>query len=148
FAFFIRVPFLLFILYILILKKLNFILLNILKFNKYISHFSTVTVEKIHISNQKLLNTLSDENFYEWFRGFVDAEGCFLIQVIKNQFKLVFTLCLHKDETPLLEYIMERLGVGYLSVREKMLITLFQIKMIYLRLLAFLTNDRSIQAKI
>lgn len=73
-----------------------------------------------HISNQKNpLNSFSDEDFSEWFRGFVDAEGCFLIQTVGNGFKLVFTLCLHKDELPLLKYLAQRLGVGFISVREK-----------------------------
>lgn len=65
------------------------------------------------------LNSLSDEDFSEWLRGFVDAEGNFFIQIIENRFKLIFTLCLHKDETPLLKYVAQRLGVGNLSVGEK-----------------------------
>lgn len=73
-----------------------------------------------HTSNPKNpLDSLSDEDFSEWFRGFVDAEGCFLIQTVGNGFKLVFTLCLHKDEIPLLNYLAQRLGVGFISVREK-----------------------------
>lgn len=64
------------------------------------------------------LDSLSDEDFFEWLRGFVDAEGNFFIQTVENRFKLVFTLCLHKDETPLLKYIAQRLGVGNLSVKE------------------------------
>lgn len=70
-----------------------------------------------HTSNSKNpLDSLSDEDFFEWLRGFVDAEGNFFIQTVGNGFKLVFTLCLHKDETPLLKYIAQRLGVGNLSV--------------------------------
>ena len=72
-----------------------------------------------YTSNLKTpLDSLSDEDFFEWLRGFVDAEGNFFIQTIENRFKLVFTLCLHKDETPLLKYIAQRLGVGNLSVKE------------------------------
>lgn len=73
-----------------------------------------------HISNQNNpLDSLSYEDFSEWLRGFIDAEGCFLIQVVQNRFKLIFTLSLHKDELPLLEYLARRLGVGNLSIREK-----------------------------
>ena len=43
----------------------------------------------------------------------------FLIQTVGNGFKLVFTLCLHKDEIPFLKYLAQRLGVGFISVREK-----------------------------
>ena len=49
----------------------------------------------------------------------MDGEGSFFIQTVQNGFKLVFTLCLHKDETPLLKYIAQRLGVGYISVGKR-----------------------------
>jgi hypothetical protein len=65
------------------------------------------------------LDSLSDEDFSEWLRGFVDAEGNFFIQIIDNRVRFIFSLCLHKDENPLLKYIAQRLGVGSLSVREK-----------------------------
>lgn len=81
---------------------------------------SSVGNDTGHISNQNNpLDSLSDGEFLEWFRGFVDAEGCFLIQVVQNRFKLIFTLCLHRDELPLLEYLAQRLGVGNISIREK-----------------------------
>ncbi len=81
---------------------------------------SSIGNETGHTSNQKNpLDSLSDEDFSEWFRGFVDAEACFLIQTVGSRFKFVFTLCLHKDEIPLLKYLAQRLGVGNLSVREK-----------------------------
>jgi hypothetical protein len=33
--------------------------------------------------------------------------------------KFLFTLCLHKDEAPLIKYVAQRLGVGNLYVNEK-----------------------------
>lgn len=72
-------------------------------------------------SNNKRLDSLSNKDFEEWFRGFVDAEGCFSIQTLDNRFKFMeeeLTLCLHIDETPLINYISQRLGVGTLSLRE------------------------------
>lgn len=72
----------------------------------------------INTSNQKNpLDSLCDEDFFEWLRGFVDAEGCFLIQSVENRFKFVFILCLHQDETPLIKYIAQRLGVGNISIK-------------------------------
>ena len=86
----------------------------------YNGGFSSIVNEEGHTSNKKNpLDSLSHEDFSEWFRGFVDAEGNFLIQIVENRFKLIFTLCLHKDEFALLKYIAQRLGVGDLSVREK-----------------------------
>lgn len=61
----------------------------------------------------------SNEDLFEWFRGFVDAEGCFFIQTLDNRFKFVFTINLHKDEYPLLKYLAEKLGVGNVYLREK-----------------------------
>jgi len=73
-----------------------------------------------HTSNPKIpLDSLSDEDFFEWFRGFVDAEGSFFIQILDNRFKFIFALCLHKDETSLIKYITQRLGVGNISIRDK-----------------------------
>jgi len=37
---------------------------------------------------------------------------------VKNHFKFIFTFCLHIDETPLIKYIIQRLGVGAFSLRE------------------------------
>lgn len=68
--------------------------------------------------NYPRLDSLSNKDFDEWFRGFVDAEGCFSIQTLDNRFKLIFTLCLHIDEAPLISYISQRLGVGNLVLRE------------------------------
>ena len=52
-------------------------------------------------------------------RGGGQREGCFYIQPIDNRFKLVFELCLHIDELPLLKYLLQRLGIGRISVKEK-----------------------------
>lgn len=64
-------------------------------------------------------NSLSDSDFSEWLRGFVDAEGCFYIHPIDNHFKLVFEFCLHLDELPLLKYLLQRLGIGRIYVKKK-----------------------------
>jgi hypothetical protein len=79
---------------------------------------STTSETSADTPNPKSLDSLSDQDFTEWFRGFVDAEGNFFIQNLDNRIKLIFTLCLHIDETPLIKYIAERLGVGTFSLRE------------------------------
>ena len=73
----------------------------------------------LHIIKKNPLDSLSDEDFIEWLRGFVDAEGCFFIQTLNNRFRFRFSICLHKDDYPLLKYIAQRLGVGSLFVKEK-----------------------------
>lgn len=58
------------------------------------------------------LNSLSEENFYEWFRGLVDGEGCFMIKRSNNSFVFRFDIYMHRDDTGMLKYIADRLGVG------------------------------------
>ncbi len=84
---------------------------SLLKFIPYniIKSYSTC------IDNNKY--SLSKEDFNEWFRGFVDAEGCFSIQKIDNRFKFIFSLCLHEAELPLIRMIFQRLGVGNIQIR-------------------------------
>jgi hypothetical protein len=84
--------------------------------------FSKSLYEEDPTSNQNQKNShddLSDEDFSEWLRGFIDAEGNFFIQVFEDRLKFLFTLCLHKDEAPLIKYVAQRLGVGNLYVNEK-----------------------------
>lgn len=97
----------LFLLFILMLSEVVY-----LKNLKY----SSLESNTESLKKKKSLDSLSDENFYEWFRGYVDAEGCFFIQILENRFKLVFTFCVHKDELELIKYIAQRLGVGNISV--------------------------------
>ena len=72
-------------------------------------------------SSQKLGETkdsLSDDQFNEWFRGFSDGESCFSIARISSKpfsFAFVFRIALHRDDLPLLEYIQNRLGMGTIS---------------------------------
>ena len=84
--------------------------------------FSKSLYEKDLTSNQNQNHShddLSDEDFSEWLRGFIDAEGNFFIQVFEDRFKFIFTLCLHKDEAPLIKYVAQRLGIGNLYVNKK-----------------------------
>jgi len=59
--------------------------------------------------------------FLEWFAGFTDAEGNFNIKITgltENTFKNVqftFQIGLHKDDEPVLNYIMNTLKCGHIS---------------------------------
>jgi hypothetical protein len=85
---------------------------------KSLSPLTASASKTAQIPNPQSLDSLSNKEFDEWFRGFVDAEGCFSIQTLDNRFKLIFTLCLHIDETPLIKYIAQRLGIGNISLRD------------------------------
>lgn len=66
---------------------------------------------------------MSDEEFIEWFRGFTDGESCFSIKKRKSlskcSFQFQFQIGLHKDDTPVLNFIKKRLNVGIVSELEK-----------------------------
>ena len=56
--------------------------------------------------------------FLQWFVGFTDAEGNFIINPLKNtkldvsKFAFMFKITLHKDDSEILIYIKDKLGVG------------------------------------
>lgn len=87
------------------------------------------------------LDFLSDEDFSEWFRGFVDAEGNFLIQSVENRFKLIFSLCLHKDEIILLKYLAQRLGVGNIYIKKNAVFYTISSKNDLLKILSILDKQ-------
>lgn len=59
-------------------------------------------------------------SFIEWFRGFTDAEGCFIIAKGKGSvFSFRFVIVLHLDDQGTLEYICNTLGLGKITVYSK-----------------------------
>lgn len=55
---------------------------------------------------------IKEKDFYEWFCGLTDGEGSFVISRMKNSFWFSFDICLHIDDTEMLNFIQKRLGVG------------------------------------
>lgn len=60
-----------------------------------------------------------DSNFLEWFVGFTDAEGNFIIhrilkkdKVTTSSFSFMFKITLHKDDEKVLRYIKDKLAIG------------------------------------
>ncbi len=90
-------------------------------------HNSNVEIEKnllISIPSYKNKEANSyylQKNFLEWFVGFTDAEGNFYIKITgltENTYKNVqftFQIGLHKDDEPVLNYIMNTLKCGHIS---------------------------------
>ena len=63
-------------------------------------------------------------NFIEWFRGFTDSEGTFIIQndarLAKDyNFKFIFRISLHIDDKAALEFIKYSLQIGNVRVYPK-----------------------------
>nr|YP_010470487.1 LAGLIDADG endonuclease [Inonotus hispidus]UVF37975.1 LAGLIDADG endonuclease [Inonotus hispidus] len=60
-------------------------------------------------------NLINDKDFYEWLRGFSDAESNFHIKKDlrkESVFQFIFRIELHINDRPLLEYIQNRLQIG------------------------------------
>lgn len=76
--------------------------------------------------NFNLLNNIKQEEFIEWFRGFTDGEGCFLVtptvkkdtdgKITSMFFTFSFVICLHRDDMPMLTHIKEILGMGNVNI--------------------------------
>jgi hypothetical protein len=62
----------------------------------------------------------ADPEFWAWFAGFVDGEGCFSITVStvgeKRYTQPMFQIAVRADERPILEEIRDRLGCGRIRV--------------------------------
>jgi hypothetical protein len=58
-----------------------------------------------------------DYKFLQWFIGFTDAEGCFLIQTKnKSEVQFCFKITLHIDDSAVLFLIKDKLGIGVVSL--------------------------------
>lgn len=60
-----------------------------------------------------------DKHFIEWFVGFTDAEGNFLIKLSRDRVQLMFQIGLHWDDLPLLTYLKDKLQCGYITQNPK-----------------------------
>ena len=68
----------------------------------------------------KIAEEVDWENLLQWFVGFSDAEGNFIInpilkkdKVTISSFSFMFKIALHQDDTDVLEYIHRRLAIGH-----------------------------------
>ena len=52
------------------------------------------------------------ENFYNWFVGFVDGEGCFSCTLNNGSLNFRFKISLRADDKDILEEIRNKLGFG------------------------------------
>jgi len=72
-------------------------------------------------TNKKISPNLKNLSldFIEWFRGFTDAEGCFLIVKTGSGFAFRFIIKIHKDDLNTLYYIQNSLcGIGNMGAEE------------------------------
>lgn len=68
-------------------------------------------------------------DFIEWFTGFTDAEGAFLIGCDKKlYYTFNFSITLHIDDVNVLNYIHETLGIGSIFVYPKINHAIFKVR--------------------
>lgn len=86
------------------------------KLNKKTDMSLTLLNNRIIIKEENM-NHLNEETFYDWFRGFCDAESNFTIRLRKKEnkllgFEFIFRISLHIDDLKVLEYIKNKLRSG------------------------------------
>lgn len=83
-------------------------------------NFSTVhnlKAEHSHLITYTGDNLVLSRDFLEWFRGFTDAEGCFLVSPNKaSSFTFKFKIKLHIDDLNVLNFIKDNLNIGKVIV--------------------------------
>nr|SNU77049.1 TPA: LAGLIDADG endonuclease [Fusarium oxysporum f. sp. cucumerinum]SNU77078.1 TPA: LAGLIDADG endonuclease [Fusarium oxysporum f. sp. cucumerinum]SNU77107.1 TPA: LAGLIDADG endonuclease [Fusarium oxysporum f. sp. cucumerinum] len=81
---------------------------------------SSLTLRKLSLSAAQA-KARYEYNFIEWFRGFTDAEGCFLIVKQGKSFAFRFIIKIHKDDIDLLYFIKNSLGgIGNVGTEENL----------------------------
>jgi len=64
----------------------------------WLNKFSTLTsTSHLNKSNDSKFNSVS-KDFLQWFSGFTDAEGNFLISIDRNYVRFRFKISLHIDD--------------------------------------------------
>jgi len=109
--------------FIFFFKRLSslFVISELFNYSKNKPTLTTKIMKYTSLNHHDLLNEKGsiDSNFLEWFVGFTDAEGCFLINrfLKKNKlsissFAFMFKITLHKDDEKVLRFIKDRLRIG------------------------------------
>lgn len=79
-----------------------------------------ITENNLYITNIEKKESQNNSEFLEWFVGFIDGEGCFLIEIEikKKVVKFNLRINLHIDDLGVLVKIKENLGIGEIYLVE------------------------------
>jgi hypothetical protein len=87
--------------------------------------------QKVIIELPEGKELLIRKSFLEWFRGFTDAEGSFIINTqTKNCITFYgfhFSIKLHSDDQEVLNYIKDTLGIGKITIDHKQAEVIYKI---------------------
>jgi hypothetical protein len=86
-----------------------------------VTYYRKINASKIFALNNNTINSNLNPNYVS---GFIDAEGCFHISIVKNlsmrlgvSVRAVFQISLHRKDEVLLEKIRDFFGVGRVAKR-------------------------------
>lgn len=83
--------------------------------------YSSCVVRRYSTKNQIIHKSKYDSDFLEWFRGFTDAEGSFVVRKVGDKYYLFSLLInLHPDDVNTLIHIKETLGFGDVKVNGRL----------------------------
>lgn len=87
--------------------------------NKFrLSDLDSKDMENKNIKNPKKFWELDNEAFLQWFVGFTDSEGTFIIQTKNNsEVNFCFKFTLHVDDSAVLFLIKDILGIGVVTIK-------------------------------
>ena len=99
-------------------NTLNFSYL--LPFHIQVLSSTFILIQRVSMSTANHLvrgtKEVKDHSFLEWFSGFVDAEGNFLISLDRGYIRFRFKILLHVDDIEVLNMIKSKLGIGIITV--------------------------------
>lgn len=76
------------------------------------------TKNSTSLSKDSISKIDNDNNFIQWFVGFSDAEGDFMINTKNNkEIHFVFQITLHVDDVGVLYTIRDQVGIGIVSTK-------------------------------
>jgi hypothetical protein len=81
---------------------------------------STLAVDNEAINRKLAEKAKMKDRFLNWFSGFTDAEGNFLIIIDRNYVKLRFKISLHIDDIRTLQIIQSNLNIGGVTEEKNM----------------------------
>ena len=93
------------------------IAINAYSGNNTLGHFLKMNdyIEKSHICPQKILSNIPDDLYYDWLRGYIDADGCFYSNKTVNQFVLAGS---YEQDWSEIERIFDKCNIrGYQTKR-------------------------------
>lgn len=67
---------------------------------------------KVNNTFIKVNSKIASSDLYEWLRGFIDGEGCFVIKKTPHGYQFEFIIEVHIDDLAVLNFLQDKLNIG------------------------------------